>query len=164
MEPGEVTERQASLPHPALVNADWIDSWQVFVAAGFPDARSAAKAIVAAFPKWTWPLLALRALFVLPFGLKGGGNPKADRVAFFPVVGERPEQLVAGFDDRHLDFRIIVDLERIVSGQRVSLTTAIRRHNFLGRLYLAAVLPFHRKIIRSALTRAAKTPSATALR
>lgn len=147
----KVSERAATLPHPALANADWIDSWQVVVPNAYADARLAAKAIVAAFPRWTQPLLALRTVLVLPFGLKGGGSPKADRIAFFPVVSERRERIVAGFDDRHLDFRIVVDLESVGSGQNVSLTTVIARHNTLGRIYLMLVLPFHRAIIRSAL-------------
>lgn len=152
----EVTERAVTLPHPALPAADWADSWQVAVTERFVDARSAAKAIVASFPKWTWPLLALRQLLVLPFGLKGGGNPKADRIGFFPAVSDKPDQLVGGFDDKHLDFRIVVDLENVGSGQRVSLTTLISRHNALGRIYLAFVLPFHRAIIKSALARIAR--------
>jgi Protein of unknown function (DUF2867) len=156
MKSSDVSERIITLPHPALPLADWADSWQVLVTNGFPDARTAAKAIVAAFPKWTWPMLVLRTILVLPFGLKGGGNPKADRIAFFPVVSNRPDQLVGGFDDRHLDFRIVVDLESADSGQRVSLTTVIARHNTLGRIYLAFVLPFHRAIIRSALAQIAR--------
>ncbi|MFN0192565.1 MAG: DUF2867 domain-containing protein [Aestuariivirga sp.] len=151
MSRAQVSSRNVMLPHPALPLADWADSWQVDVTGKYLDARSAAKAFVTAFPKWTRPLLLLRTILVLPFGLKGRGNPKSDRVGFFPVVSERPDQLVAGFDDKHLDFRIVVDLEHLGPAQRVSLTTVITRHNALGRIYLAIVLPFHRAIIKSAL-------------
>lgn len=41
-----------------------------------------------------------------------------------------------GFDDRHLDFRIVVDLEEQECRQLVSVTTLVRRKNLFGRLYL----------------------------
>jgi hypothetical protein len=154
MAAGLVVERWGQLPHPALPRADWADSWQIACGRIFPDARAAAQAIVASFPKWTWPLLALRQLLVLPFRLRGLKELPDDRIAFFPVTAETPRQLVAGFDDRHLDFRIVVELAEGASGEAVSLTTVIRRHNAIGRTYLALVLPFHRAIIRAALRKA----------
>jgi hypothetical protein len=59
--------------------------------------------------------------------------------------------LVAGFNDHHLDFRVVVD---VAAGEQVTATTLVKTHNFLGRLYLAIVLPFHRLIVRSMLRRA----------
>lgn len=149
-----VREQAVDLPHPALPGADWADAWEGVATPGFSDARAAAKAIIAGFPWWTWPLLALRTVLVLPFDLRGG-KPAGDRVGFFPVVSERRDQLVGGIDDRHLDFRIVVDIEDTDSAQAVRLTTLITRHNRGGRLYLAAVLPFHRAIIKSALAQLA---------
>ncbi|CUX09346.1 conserved hypothetical protein [Agrobacterium tumefaciens str. CFBP 5621] len=52
-----------------------------------------------------------------------------------------------GFDDRHLDFRIVVDLEERGNGQMVIVTTIVRRKNLFGRLYLLVVEPFHRRIV-----------------
>ena len=36
----------------------------------------------------------------------------------FPVLSETPERLVAGFNDHHLDFRVVVDvLPRAAAGK-----------------------------------------------
>jgi hypothetical protein len=35
-------------------------------------------------------------------------------------------------------------------------TTVVHCHNTLGRVYLAVIAPFHRRIVRSALQRAAR--------
>lgn len=153
-----VTEVAAPLPDPALDGADWADAYEVEAAQPFPSARAAAKAAIASFPAWTMPLLALRTLVVLPFGLKGADRRDGrDMVGIFPVVEDTPSRLVGGFDDKHLDFRVVVDLLSGPGGrQRVRLTTVIRRHNLLGRSYLQAVLPFHRAIIRSAMAKIAR--------
>ncbi len=148
----QVEEIDVPLPHPAMSGADWADCYRVVGQMSFQTAHQAAIAIVSAFPKWTDPALMLRQLVVMPFGLKGSEDKreKIGNVGVFPIVSEEPERVVAGFDDKHLNFRIVVDLE---AGQAVSLTTLIRRHNLLGRAYLQLVLPFHRAIIRSALAR-----------
>ena len=41
-------------------------------------------------------------------------------IGIFPVVSETPERLVAGFNDKHLDFRVVVDVA--TNGQRQSVT------------------------------------------
>jgi hypothetical protein len=113
-------------------------------------ARRAAEVIVA-FPKWTGALLLLRNLLVLPFGLKGG-TAKEPRIGIFPIDSETPDELIAGFDDRHLDFRVAV----LAGGGRVHCATWVHPHNAGGRAYLRAVLPFHRAIMRSAMRRLAR--------
>jgi invasion protein IalB len=60
---------------------------------------------------------------------------------------------VAGFNDAHLDFRLVVDVATAKAGQQITATTLVRTHNRLGRAYLTAILPFHRLIVRSMLRR-----------
>ncbi|MEO1749157.1 MAG: DUF2867 domain-containing protein [Pseudomonadota bacterium] len=155
---GEVKEISVPLPHPALPGSDWADAYQIVVEQTYASAREAGDAIIASFPSWTSSALALRQVLVTPFGLKGPADEARaeDRLGIFPVCAETTNQLVAGIDDKHLDFRIIIDLKELDTGQSVTLTTAIKRHNFLGRSYLLAVMPFHRQIISSALTKLAK--------
>lgn len=152
----QVREVTISLPHEALSDADWADAYQTVLEKPFPNARAAAEAIVAAFPKWTYPMLGLRQLVVAPFGLKGAkdaADSEVQKIGFFPVVSETDDALVAGFDDKHLDFRILVTIEKVEGGQSVQMATLIKRHNFLGRAYLQTVLPFHKAIIKGALGR-----------
>ena len=151
-----VCEITIDLPHFALENADWADAYQIILDEGcsFASAREAAEAIFQSFPKVTKYLLVLRQLIMAPFGLKGPKHietMKIDSVGFFPILFQSDDRVIAGFDDRHLDFRIVVDLGRDGMQQRVKLATIIRRHNWVGKTYLAAILPFHRWIIRSAL-------------
>jgi hypothetical protein len=71
----------------------------------------------------------------------------------FPVVSASDDRVVLGFDDRHLDFRIVIDvMADRPSGQTLSVMTLVHRNNLLGRLYLAAVLPFHKLIVRRMLS------------
>jgi hypothetical protein len=61
--------------------------------------------------------------------------------------------VVLGFDDRHLDFRIVIDVRQDrPSGQTLSVMTLVHRNNLFGRLYLATVMPFHRLIVRRMLS------------
>ena len=39
--------------------------------------------------------------------------------------------------------------------QQVTATTLVRTHNWLGRAYLAIILPFHRLIVRTLLRQVA---------
>ncbi len=76
-------------------------------------------------------------------------------IGIFPVLSETPDRLVAGFDDHHLDFRVVVDVAASGQGQQVTATTLVRTHNLFGRAYLAVILPFHRLIVRTMLRQVA---------
>ena len=73
----------------------------------------------------------------------------------FPVLSEAPDRLVAGFNDKHLDFRVVVDVAASGAGQQVTATTLVLTHNWLGRSYLAIIVPFHRLIVRTLLRQVA---------
>ena len=75
------------------------------------------------------------------------------KVVIGPSVGcsRSADEIVLGVDDRHLDFRASVLLRR--ADNSLAITTAVRCHNLLGRLYLAAILPFHILIAADVLRR-----------
>ncbi|MBO6540134.1 MAG: DUF2867 domain-containing protein [Rhizobiaceae bacterium] len=101
------------------------------------------------FPAWVKGLLLLRALAVLPFKLKGRST-SGDRFGIFPVAGRAKDEILLGFDDRHLDFRISV----LCRDNIAYAATWVRPHNLFGRVYLRLILPFHRWIMRDAVARA----------
>ena len=141
-------------PGPLLAGAQFVDAYRVAVQGHALDARSAAEKMFARGPRWIEMLLRLRNLIVAPFGLKtsGEGEPASGgMIGIFPVVSETPERLVAGFNDHHLDFRVVVDVAPIADGQEVTTTTLVKTHNWLGRTYLAVIMPFHRLISRTML-------------
>jgi len=139
-----------------LAGAQFVDAYSIVVDRGALDARQAAERMITRQPRWAEALLTLRNILVQPFGLKtSGANGTAPRemIGIFPIVSETPDRLVAGFNDSHLDFRVVVD----VAGdrQQVTATTLVLTHNWLGRSYLALILPFHRLIVRAMLRRVA---------
>src|SRR5258708_33440632 len=92
-------------------------------------------------------VLALRNLLVASLGLRTSApdQPGArDIIGLFPVVLQTPDRLVAGFNDKHLDFRIVVDVASAGHTQRVTATTLVLTHNLLCRTYLAIIRPLHR--------------------
>ena len=103
-------------------------------------------------------LMKLRNLVVAPLGLKTPTHTKtivADSIGPFPVISDTPQRLVAGFDDKHLDFRVIVDVTGSVPDRQVTATTLVMTHNLLGRVYLATIMPFHRIIVPAMLRQVA---------
>lgn len=145
-------------PEQLLVGAQFIDAYRIAVEGSALDARTAAIKMFARAPRWIEALLSLRNLIVAPLGLKtsGDGEPSTGGIiGLFPVLSETPERLVAGFNDSHLDFRVVVDVASAGSGQQVTTTTLVLTHNWLGRSYLTAILPFHRLVARSLLRQVA---------
>jgi hypothetical protein len=142
-----------------LPGAQFVDAYSVAVDDAALDARHAAERMFSRSPRWIDALLALRNCLVAPFGLKrgaptGAGTPET--IGIFPVVSETADRLVAGFNDRHLDFRVVVDVVGADSSRQVTATTLVLTHNLLGRTYLAIILPFHRLIVPAMLRQVAR--------
>ncbi|MBR0903048.1 DUF2867 domain-containing protein [Bradyrhizobium liaoningense] len=144
-----------------LSGAQFIDAFRVEIGAATVNARDACTRMVLHEPRWIDTLLRLRNILVTPFGLKtsGEGAPAPHGViGLFPVLSETPERLVAGFDDSHLDFRIVVDVTRDAAGRQVTSTTLVRTHNLLGRTYLKLIMPFHKLVVRGMMGRIVAPP------
>ena len=116
---------------------------------------------------WVERLMAVRDAIVSPFGLKTAHALRADngaaspaRVGIFRIYETLPDEVVLGEDDRHLDFRLSV----LRSAGQLTAVTVVHCHNLLGRTYIRAIAPFHRRVVRSALNRAAQAgwPAAAA--
>jgi hypothetical protein len=140
-----------------LPSADFSDAFAIDVRNATLDAPEATRRAFARQPGWIAKLLAIRNILVAPLGLKPGadGNlPASGRVGIFPVVSSSSERVVLGFDDRHLDFRIVVDVKALdETTRRVTATTLVHRNNLFGRVYLATVTPFHKLIVPTMLAR-----------
>jgi hypothetical protein len=142
-----------------LAGAQFADAYRVALDGTTLDARRAAEKMFARGPRWIEVLLRLRNMIVAPFGLKksGAGEPApGGMIGIFPVLSETPMRLVAGFNDHHLDFRVVVDVAPAEAGQQVTTTTLVLTHNLLGRAYLAVIMPFHRLIARVMLRQMAE--------
>jgi Protein of unknown function (DUF2867) len=159
MKPVEVAfdDRQA-----VLAGADFGDAYRIAVTGQNLDPVEAARRAVYGAPSWINRLLRLRTIMVKPFGLKPGMNASQDRagpanIGMFPVLDVKPGHLVMGMNDKHLDFRLLVEVEDSGDGRQwVTASTAVRTHNLLGRVYLALVKPFHRAIVPAMLKRVSR--------
>jgi hypothetical protein len=141
-----------------LAGAQFSDAFSIEIDDAALDARQAAERMMGRSPRWIEALLTLRNILVAPFGLKTSGAGTAapsGMIGIFPVLSETPDRLVAGFDDSHLDFRVVVEVAGTGLGQRVTATTLVKTHNLLGRAYLAIIMPFHRLIVRRMLQQVA---------
>ena len=141
-----------------LTGAQFADAFCIEIGDRELDARRAAERMMARQPRWAEALLSLRNVLVSPLGLKtSGASPDAprDMIGIFPVVSETPDRLVAGFNDSHLDFRVVVDVTMPGGVRQVTATTLVKTHNWLGRTDLAVIMPFHRLIVPALLRQVA---------
>ena len=137
-----------SLLNERYTSPDFLDCYSV-VSGLAP--RQAAQ-VITSFPRWADCLLKLRGVLVAPFGLSADGPEAADKIGIFPVESENDIEIIVGFNDKHLDFRVSV----ISDGGLVYLATWVHPHNLGGRLYLRAIMPFHILIVRESLARVSK--------
>ena len=141
-----------------LPDARMSDAYRVVVDDRVLDAAVAADRIFGRVPWWIGALMGVRNGLVAPFGLRTSVDEAAQRIGLFPIIAQTSQRVLLGFDDTHLDFRVAVDVTPVGPARHeVTVTTLVRTHNLLGRIYLALVLPFHRVIVPAMLAQAART-------
>jgi hypothetical protein len=138
-------------PDRLLSGADFGDVYLLVVTGLQLDAVGVSQQVFGRAPGWIKWMLKVRNGIVAPFGLTTGkeGTVQATRrIGFLPVISQSADRLVLGLDDRHLDFRVLIEIKEGDSArQEISVSTAVKTHNFLGRIYFAIVKPFHRIIV-----------------
>jgi Protein of unknown function (DUF2867) len=142
-----------------LPRATSADTYSMVVKGPALDPLTAACRVFGRVPGWIAWLMKWRDRIAAPLGLKTARSNTLDegnRIGAFPVISSGPEHVVLGFDDKHLDFRIVVEARKCDAGQsEVMMTTVVRTHNLLGRTYLVFVLPFHWIIVPVIIAQAA---------
>ncbi|WP_303012162.1 DUF2867 domain-containing protein [uncultured Bacteroides sp.] len=92
------------------------------------------------YPKPILYLFRLRNWLVKPFGFQGGGG-------FAGLIKEKSEkEVVFGKSDKHLTFYVLLQCDTpdaCTQRQSIRMTTFIKYHNSLGRVYFFFVRPFH---------------------
>lgn len=151
-----VSIEHLTLPHPALPSADWGDCYAVITRNHDATALGLARKMFGRSPRWVGLLLSVRNRIVGLFGLKSAelGIAEGETIGAFPVVSARDDQVVLGFDDSHLNFRIVLDVAAAGSqARKLAVTTLVERHNLFGRVYIFVITPFHKLIVRTMLAR-----------
>ena len=131
-----------ALLHRYVQKGDFLDCYKCPTA--LPVDTAAARAM--AFPFWASWLLRLRNALMAPLGLTAA-IPDGDKIGPFPIDQRNQNEIILGFDDTHLNFRISI----LTTGSEAYCATWVHRNNRLGHIYLAAIMPFHILIIRNAV-------------
>jgi hypothetical protein len=77
-----------------------------------------------------------------------------DKIGVWPIFWLSEDELVAGRNNKHLDFRLSV--LKVPDGDRTSVvvSTICTVHNLSGKFYLFFVVPFHRYGVRKLMANA----------
>jgi hypothetical protein len=77
-----------------------------------------------------------------------------DKIGVWPIFSLTETELVAGRDNKHLDFRLSV--LRVTEGEAASVvvSTICTVHNAFGKLYLFFIVPFHKWGVKRLIARA----------
>jgi hypothetical protein len=148
----------SSLPRPDLENPDlpganWADRHCVMAAARGLCALDAARmALGGPSPGWISLLMRTRNYLGRLVGLKSAEiSVDQGRIGAFPIVSESFNKVVLGFNDWHLDFRIVVETTNVGEQTSVCVSTLVNRKNWFGRAYIFVITPFHVLIVKRLL-------------
>ncbi|MDJ0386252.1 DUF2867 domain-containing protein [Streptomyces sp. G-G2] len=142
-----------SVPPRLLPRVDFSDAYAVRLPPhADTDPAEWAERIFRSPPAWIRYALGLRDTLVGVLGLKTNDLQAATP---FPELDRTEREVVYGLDDRHLDFRAGIHLQRTDDGVQVAIITVVHHHNLFRRLYFLPVRWVHPLIIRSMLRRAA---------
>jgi hypothetical protein len=77
-----------------------------------------------------------------------------EKIGVWPIFWLSQDEIVAGRNNKHMDFRLSV--LNIPDGDRTSVvvSTICTVHNLPGKLYLSLVVPFHRYGVRKLMANA----------
>lgn len=117
-------------------------------------------------PRWMKALLITRNAIAKCFGLDvptvaeilkpavRASYSVGDKIGPWPIFFIGDNEIVAGRNNKHLDFRLSV--LRLTEGdaESVVVSTICSVHNLAGKIYLFFIVPFHRTGVRSLLANA----------
>ncbi len=117
-------------------------------------------------PRWMKALLIARNAIARCFGLE---TPTAaeilkpamrasygvgDKIGPWPIFFIADNEIVAGRNNKHLDFRLSVLRTTDGDAESVAVSTVCSVHNLAGKIYLFFIVPFHRIGVRTLLSNA----------
>jgi hypothetical protein len=149
---------------PLYAGADLLDAFAIQVPAEASDDLEVLARTALECPAW-WirALTHIRDVVMATVGVKSShavgitGAAHGPVIGYLPLLAKSATELVLGADDRHLDFRVTVQLRAdAANGRELLVGTVVHCHNRLGRVYLATIAPFHRLILRANLERAVR--------
>jgi hypothetical protein len=77
-----------------------------------------------------------------------------DTIGPWPIFSVSDNELIAGRDNEHLDFRLSILRESGGPKPAVVVSTVCVVHNWFGKVYLFFIVPFHKWGVKHIITRA----------
>lgn len=169
-----MTVAPCSLPANTVLERAWIEdafsseSYRVSLVRGDASVVDIFFAVFGHHPAWLKVLLVARHRIGAWFGLEAAstaaiarptraeGYRVGDSIGPWPLYFLGDDELIAGRDNRHLDFRVSVLKQGSGQASCAVVSTVCRTHNRFGRTYLRAIAPFHRRGVQRLLARAAQ--------
>jgi Protein of unknown function (DUF2867) len=123
-------------------------------------------AIFGHHPKWMKLVLVLRNRLASCFGLEVPTTAEimrpqvkasyrvGDKIGPWPIFHLTDTELVAGRNNKHLDFRLSVLKEGGGASSSAVVSTVCTTHNAFGKAYLVVVIPFHKWAVQRLMARA----------
>jgi len=111
-------------------------------------------------------LLIVRNAIVRPLGLRAppagqimhselkGRYAVGEKVGLWSIFFIDENEIVAGANDRHQDFRVSVLRVSAAEGASVVVSTVCTVHNLFGKIYLFFIVPYHRHAVKTLLRNA----------
>lgn len=150
----------------SLARASFWDAYEAPLRNGALSPTEIALKSFGATPLWVSWLMALRNGLVRLVGLKsvgalavGSDKPASayrvgDRLGIFTIQAISDAEILMGIDDRHLDVRVSIVKPEAGAEPRYVVSTVVRVHNALGRLYMLPVGRIHPLVVRAMMRRA----------
>nr|WP_316640125.1 DUF2867 domain-containing protein [uncultured Roseateles sp.] len=148
--------------------AFFADSYQVSLAHSSASVVDIFFAVFGHHPPWLKTALLVRHRVGAWFGLQAASTAEVMRPARaasyrvgqhigpWPIYFLDEGELVAGRDNKHLDFRLSVLKHGSGPSASAVISTVCRTHNGFGRIYLLAIAPFHKWGVQRLIRRASQ--------
>ncbi len=169
--PGRVREvpvPPGSLAANAFAVTSYADAYAIDLPPGDAhDVDALTRLLGTSAPRWAEHLMWLRDRIVSLIGLRTSHTDvpvrksnvrfqPGDMAGMFRVFARTDDEVLLGGNDRHLDFRASMLVQRDAARTSAVLTTVVHFNNGLGRAYFFVVRPFHRLIVTSLLRNVAR--------
>jgi len=125
------------------------------------------KLFISSGPKWVNTLMKIRDNIVGIFGLKTSNqlveqvkHPNdikleiGEQLDIFVLLYKSENEIIVGGDDKHLNFRVSLQLEpltEVTAKRELIITTCVKFNNLFGKIYFIPVKPFHNIIVKRTL-------------
>ena len=163
---------ECDFPSQSLIDRRWVDaayfrdSYRVAMRSARATPVDVFHAVLTHHPWWIKAILIVRNRLAAICGLAAPTSSDimspavknsyrvGETIGVWPIFALSDAELVAGRDNKHLDFRLSVlkDITGAVPSAVISTVCVV--HNVFGKVYLFFVVPFHRWGIRWLIARA----------